>query len=588
VERLAGHGAAYVLLRRVRLHVASGAAPAVVDLRDLLPREDFTPASMDDHFIELAFVDTEGQPVPGVACRVELPDGRVRSARSNDAGTVRIEGIPRAGPCLVTFDPTEEADVARPEPPPVVPPATAKPATQKFVVTLVDEIGMPIEGAELRFSGLQTQAATTDAQGRVEIEGEAAETGMVEVDWAALHDELAARWDEVRPGELVEDDDASSVRLHADPQPVLLFANEPHVFSLQPRVDRFIATGLLFETCKAFLLPSALPSMRTIVDHHARMPDAHVLVVGHTDQAGTAAYNTTLSLERAEAMAAFLRDDVDAWLTFYEPKTAAEKRWGAHEDSLMLAALPDFADKPPGKSALRWFQETRGLPPDGQANPPTRRALVKEYMATDGTSLPVSATLTSHGCGESFPELVKADGQAAAENRRVEIFFFRPELGVQPPPPGPTSAPTDPQYPEWVRRARNTLEEDVEDAIASLLWHEGAVTEGDQPAFLIREVVSEQVQRRNAAIEVHDLSELGNELVVELGVHQGEGASPVRHRHRIDVGKLRAALRLGDQALLSEALVPMLEGGTSFGPLVSEPMPWQGEPITVERKAGAL
>jgi len=38
-------------------------------------------------------------------------------------------------------------------------------------------------------------------------------------------------------------------------------------------------------------------------------------------------------------MSAYLRDAVDEWMKFYGKNISEEKRWGAHEDSLMLAQV---------------------------------------------------------------------------------------------------------------------------------------------------------------------------------------------------------------------------------------------------------
>jgi outer membrane protein OmpA-like peptidoglycan-associated protein len=589
IERLCGPEASLVLLRRMPLPIQRDPVPSIDDAEPLVTGDEDDDAVTDvDHWLELSFVDAEGVPMAGIACTVELPNGMLRSARSNDAGIVRVEDIARPGRCIVTFDGPAVAGLGGPTTAAPPPPEPVGPADRTFTVTLVDEIGEPIAGAELRFTGITATSAITDDQGKVELPDEAAPTGYVEVDHEALKDELRARWDAIRPGDHVEDGDGSTVRMFGDPKPVLLFADEPHVISIQPRVDRLVAKGLLFETSKAFLLPTALPAMRTVVEHYARLPDARVLVVGHTDQAGSTQYNATLSCERAAAMAAFLGDDVDAWLPFYGPSMSWEKRWGAPEDALMLAALPDFASRPPGASAVRWFQETRGLAVDGVAGPETRRALIGEYMATDGTSLPAGASVTTHGCGESFPELRLADGTPAQENRRVELFFFRPDLGVQPPPPGPTSSPSDPQYPEWVRRALNTLEEDVEDLLESLSWSEGPAEGAAGLTFLIRHVDEEKSEQRSAAAERHDLSDLGNELRVELGLHHEGDLAPLRHRHRVDVGKLRAALRLGDPAMLREALAVVVQGEAPQPLPPGEPIPWEGEPVSIEKPPGDL
>ena len=117
-------------------------------------------------------------------------------------------------------------------------------------------------------------------------------------------------------------------------------------------------------------------------------------------------------------------------------KTSSKaKRWGNLEVQHMLTRLPDggtphYAGTPNGLAdakhdkAVRNYQQSKGLKLDGLAGPNTRKALITDYMAIDGTSLPAGATLTTHGCGEFFPVVGTPDGTRNAENRRVEIFFF--------------------------------------------------------------------------------------------------------------------------------------------------------------------
>ena len=89
-------------------------------------------------------------------------------------------------------------------------------------------------------------------------------------------------------------------------------------------------------------------------------------------------------------------------------------------------------------------------------NADTRRALVQKYMAADGTTLPDGTTIVVHGCGESHPSVATADSVALAENRRVELFFFRGP--VTPPAVDPCPAGGCAEYPEWVRRTVRTID----------------------------------------------------------------------------------------------------------------------------------
>src|SRR5690606_11320318 len=86
------------------------------------------------------------------------------------------------------------------------------------------------------------------------------------------------------------------------------------------------------------LLSSAVPSVREIPKLYERHPESKLLLVGHTDTSGEAWTNDPLSLERAESMAAYLMDNVDAWLARYATSVPVSKRWGAVEDQHMVNA----------------------------------------------------------------------------------------------------------------------------------------------------------------------------------------------------------------------------------------------------------
>lgn len=213
--------------------------------------------------------------------------------------------------------------------------------------------------------------------------------------------------------------------------------------------------GMLFELNKAFLLPAALEGIRLLAKMYEKMPGAQILVVGHTDRTGKAFRNDSLSLERAEAIIAYMTDDVDAWLACYGAGADFSRRWGATEDLLMLSSLPlgqtpyysnahaehNFA------AAVRRFQDANGLVADGEPGPQTRRAMIAQYMALDGTTLPSSVTAAAHGCGEHFPVVATDDGVEELQNRRVEVFFFRD--GISPEPATKTSKAGDTDYAPW-------------------------------------------------------------------------------------------------------------------------------------------
>jgi outer membrane protein OmpA-like peptidoglycan-associated protein len=376
-----------------------------------------------------------------------LPAGANFFQGNIDPGTGRIHFLPEEGD---SHEPAESA------------PAEAAPpeATPNFEIHVVDELGeaVPSMGLKLRH-GDRTSDVETDERGIVELEDHDATTVSIALaDPAGAKDALRSRWNALRGGASVAASPmVTAVSLHGQTPEVDARARVPHTLSLRPYVARGRLLGGFFDTSKAFLLPGGVAGIRAIVALYDEHAEAELLVVGHTDSAGSSAYNDALSLERAESLIAYLKDDTSAWLRFYGDSVPEAKRWGRPEDEAMIGALPDFAERKAGESPVRWFRRTRGLgPPADRADRATRQKLVEEYMALDGTTLPAGVSATAHGAGEHFPAVDVGDGVAEAANRRVDIFFFDAELGIQPPPGGKNSKAGSREYPEWVARAQRT------------------------------------------------------------------------------------------------------------------------------------
>jgi hypothetical protein len=368
-----------------------------------------------------------------------------------------------------------------PSPTPLRPGGRTSPVekTLSYELRLVDELGVPIEDASLSLSvSGASRRLVTDADGRIRVDDATTGFAIARVlELGALRETLRPRWEVAREGEwLAEREDHTYIDC-AEPLPALKVRSERlHTIVLQPRVICARILELLFDTNKSFLLPSALEHIRSVRKLYDTRPRAKVLIVGHTDITGEPDVNDPLSLNRAKAVKAYLRDDVAAWLDFYGDHMHHKARWGPNEDHLMLQAVLAESGEELTDTPVRHFQATRGLEPDGKLGPNTRRAIITEYMAVDGTTLPEGIDPIPHGCGENFP-LDKTDSQdtktAHAHDRRVELFFFDGDLGILPPPPGDLSLPGSVEYPEWRRRAvethdfhliRHTLELKLEDA----------------------------------------------------------------------------------------------------------------------------
>ncbi len=214
---------------------------------------------------------------------------------------------------------------------------------------------------------------------------------------------------------------------------------------------------LHFEFDKTFPLPSVIDTCRLVVEVAQHDPERQLVVVGHTDFVGDPTYNLHLSDQRAAAIAAYLHDDVDALLSFYSSKPAGQP-WGAREDDVMLGALPHggtpFLRAGVNRTqAIRGFQKTHGLKVDGAAGPKTRSALLTDYVAAPGTSLPQSRSLRTLGCGQRHPPQDPAAKSVAARWRRVEIFLF--ENDPQPSPDACASGahPGCTVHDQWLKEA---------------------------------------------------------------------------------------------------------------------------------------
>ncbi len=72
-------------------------------------------------------------------------------------------------------------------------------------------------------------------------------------------------------------------------------------------------SGVLFDFDRALLRPVAEDNLHKLAESLQKYPGENVLIVGHTDNVGTASYNERLSQERAASAAAYLRQQgIDA------------------------------------------------------------------------------------------------------------------------------------------------------------------------------------------------------------------------------------------------------------------------------------
>jgi hypothetical protein len=228
-------------------------------------------------------------------------------------------------------------------------------------------------------------------------------------------------------------------------------------------------TGMLFDANKCFLLPQALPGIKTIVDMHKKDTKAEVLIVGHAggdeDLAGA-----DIAFDRATILGAYLKSMPNVWLNWFGPEKSPRSRWGTREIQLMLSAIPE--GKTPfyqgNASGITDEKTTRGitdfqeymnkekgasLPVDGKADFETRKALVEAYMAIENTTLGDDVTPVAHGCEGHFDD-TKTGAGVESDDRRLEVFFF--SKAIDPRPEATISSEGAADYPKWLLKVVET------------------------------------------------------------------------------------------------------------------------------------
>lgn len=364
------------------------------------------------HDFEIEVLDQHGAGYAGVSLAVVDSEQGERSLPLGEHGYAALTSM-QPGSCKACVAESEPEEPLEPE--------------QVAVVSVTFQDGQPAAGA----------AFTLTPEGGEPVIGTLDESGCVLAEWVG-GSTCTVALPELRTTttELIE-----GVSVQAG-QPAALVAERP---ALCHRL-----TGFLFDTDKSFLLPGAIEAMAAVRASYERYSGYDIEIVGHTDTTGGPGYNQTLSEERAKAMAAFLTDDADAWVTWYGDDKPEAKRWGDREDLLMLAALPDASSRGDDEHPVSWYQRARGLPETGKADAAMRKQLIAEYMAADGTTLPEGVAIKTTGKGESEPLVDSGDGQDVPENRRVEVIFCPPGKPAPeiPKKKKPKPKPEDPDIEE--------------------------------------------------------------------------------------------------------------------------------------------
>jgi len=237
-------------------------------------------------------------------------------------------------------------------PAPVQPIAAEEPVSgpMQFSARFVDERGEAITGFAGTFShesdaDRDMPFSSSDFAHIDEVRGaQSAQLTLPDDAITDLVDELKKRWKGIRgkPDDAWKEKEEALVEVEfkqGELSPLGLEPDTKQTFMLQPPVALARLHGMYFDTNKCFLVPTATASLRRLLKIYEKYPDSEILIVGHTDTAGKEGYNLQLSADRADAFKAYLSDDADAWLDWYMDDIATSKRWGEHEDTMMIEAL---------------------------------------------------------------------------------------------------------------------------------------------------------------------------------------------------------------------------------------------------------
>lgn len=227
-----------------------------------------------------------------------------------------------------------------------------------------------------------------------------------------------------------------------------------------------------FRFDKAFVEPCMRDVLKQVASYAKANTDEKLLIVGHTDKAGSRSYNQSLSERRARSVFAYLTFGIDAAARDYAlaewdklrrrrtpgQTTSIKDTWDVREYQHMLQDLafyPGAVDGDYGpltNDAVRAYRCAKGLPPGTTVDDDVWDALIQDYLAEDELAVPASRLFSNCpneqlkwlGCGEEDP--LDRRETAFRPSRRVELLFVQadslpcevpqPDTFDLPPPGG--------------------------------------------------------------------------------------------------------------------------------------------------------
>jgi peptidoglycan hydrolase-like protein with peptidoglycan-binding domain len=212
----------------------------------------------------------------------------------------------------------------------------------------------------------------------------------------------------------------------------------------------------------------------TLFMRQQKHPEESIAAIGHADSTGEHSINYDISLQRAQALTAFLNEDYQQWVQIAQQKGTVRDyqqifkslcTCRAHQGWSCDPGAVDGIDGPKTQTAVKQFQsDVRDIwqysaTVDGIVGPQTWRAIAicychelchmlthadPNHTAPEAKYMPQLAWLKFNaiqGYGESFPiEAVGQDHYDSKANRRVDILFAPGDWAYLKPPPNTQQA----------------------------------------------------------------------------------------------------------------------------------------------------
>jgi Outer membrane protein and related peptidoglycan-associated (lipo)proteins len=205
-----------------------------------------------------------------------------------------------------------------------------------------------------------------------------------------------------------------------------------------------------FRFDKAFIEPCMRPVLQQAAQYADTHRDEKLLIVGHTDKAGSSGYNQSLSERRARSVFDFLtvgvddnarRDALTDWEALRQTRQgggpSVQDNWDIREYQHILQQLNFYPGRVDGqrgpltRDAVQAYRCHKGLPPGTDVDDDVWQALIEDYLTEEPLAVPTSRffpncdgeILKWLGCGEDDP--LDRRGTAFRPSRRVEILFVR-------------------------------------------------------------------------------------------------------------------------------------------------------------------